>query len=109
MSDAGHTRSHVHEFWQTNNFDLRLASVNNKTVNGNCDFCFLKSEAALAETYRRFPERGQWWSEKEQQTNMDFKEGKTFASLFDFVDRQADWIFNDEAFLCQADDGECTG
>tara|TARA_Y100000114_G_scaffold40704_1_gene36203 strand:- start:720 stop:1532 length:813 start_codon:yes stop_codon:yes gene_type:complete len=109
MSGAKHTQAHVHEFWQANNFDLRLASVNGKTIKGNCDFCFLKSEAALAGMYRQFPERGQWWSQKEQQTNMDFKQGKTFAGLFDFVDRQGDWIFDDDAFLCQANDGECTG
>ena len=29
--------------------------------------------------------------------------------LGQFVAKQADWIFDDEAFLCQADDGECTG
>ncbi len=34
---------------------------------------------------------------------------RTYKELGDFVDKQGDWIFDNEAFLCQADDGECTG
>ncbi len=30
-------------------------------------------------------------------------------SLRETIQNQGDWIFNDKEFLCQADDGECTG
>ena len=107
--DACDVNLDVQRFWQSSNFDLRLDLVNGKTIGGNCDFCFLKSEATLAAMYRSFPERGKWWADREEDTGQDFKKGKTFSNLFDFVERQSDWIFDDEDFLCQANDGECTG
>ena len=38
-----------------------------------------------------------------------FHDVRTYKELGEFVGRQGDWIFDDEAFLCQTDDGECTG
>ena len=32
-----------------------------------------------------------------------------YSELGDFVNRQADWIFDEVDYFCQADDGECTG
>ena len=109
IADAGHDKQHVSKFWKSSNFDLNLPLINNKTAKGNCDFCFLKSEASLAVMFREYPDRGKWWVNAENRTGQDFVEGRTFTSLFDFVDKQMDWIFDDDSFLCQKDGGECTG
>ena len=94
----------VQRFWKDQPFDLRVMKGA-----GNCDGCFLKSEATLASLWRQHPDRMQWWSDMETKINGQFHKSRTYAELNDFVSRQGDWIFDDEAFLCQADDGECTG
>lgn len=97
----------VLEFWGKQrlafNFDLRL------TTTSNCDGCFLKSEANRAAMWRSHPERMQWWVEMEKLVGGNFIYQETYKELGNFVSQQSDWIFDDEAYLCQADGGECTG
>lgn len=119
------TKETVMDFWRSNSFDLQLPVKNGKTLLGNCDGCFLKSEANLSELYRRHPDRFNWWVRMEDK----FKEGDQnvratkdgtrfklnveYKSMAKFVDTQGDWIFDErfseDGILCQADDGECTG
>jgi hypothetical protein len=41
---------------------------------------------------------------------INFSGGRTSGyELNNFVSRQGDWLFDDEAYLCQQDHGECTG
>ena len=103
LSGAGVTKRDVMAFWSSQPFDLRV-----KTGGGNCDGCFLKSEATLAMMWREHPDRMQWWAGMEAEIGSSFHKSRTFAELGSFVERQSDWIFNDEAYLCQKDDGECT-
>ena len=113
------TKRDVMEFWGKQrlafDFDLRLYGPTGVTPKGNCDGCFLKSEATLAMMWREHPDRMQWWKDMEESQPIRngkkqvFNASRTYADLGDFVSRQGDWIFDDEAFLCQADDGECTG
>jgi 3'-phosphoadenosine 5'-phosphosulfate sulfotransferase (PAPS reductase)/FAD synthetase len=111
----GITKTDVARFWARQPFDLRLANIQGRTPLGNCDGCFLKSEANLAMLARDHPERHDWWVKMENtmrlrtdgsgnQFNQDFSR----RSLGDFVKRQGDWIFDDTAYLCQVDGGECT-
>ena len=115
LADAMATKKTVTQFWEKSPFDLRLANANGVTPHGNCDGCFLKSEATLAAMWRDYPERMQWWADieswKSQQIGKPahFHDTRTFKELGEFVDRQGDWIFDDTDFLCQATDGECTG
>ena len=115
LNDAGATKQTVMAFWKQQPFDLNLWGANGSTPKGNCDGCFLKSEATLAMMWREHPDRMQWWADiedwKSQQIGKEahFHATRTFKDLGEFVNRQGDWIFDDEAFLCQADDGECTG
>ncbi len=44
MYDAKHTVKDVLEFWQNANFDLTLPSINDQTLAGNCDLCYLKGQ-----------------------------------------------------------------
>jgi len=104
LAQAGVTVSDVNDFWKMQSFDLQIMKGS-----GNCDGCFLKSEATLAAMMREYPERMQWWADMEQKTGGKFHKTRTYKGLADFVNRQSDWIFDDVSYLCQADDGECTG
>lgn len=103
LAYAGSTKRDVMAFWSSKPFDLRI-----KQGYGNCDGCFLKSEATLAMMWREHPERMQWWADMEAEIGSSFHKSRTFAEIGSFVEKQADWIFNDEEYLCQKDDGECT-
>jgi 3'-phosphoadenosine 5'-phosphosulfate sulfotransferase (PAPS reductase)/FAD synthetase len=116
LADAGVTKHHVMDFWGRQSFDLRLPNIKGNTALGNCDGCFLKSEATLAMLARDYPERHAWWERMEAQTTeattaaaARFRKDYTRSSLRDFVERQGDWIFDTDGALCQKDGGECTG
>lgn len=116
LADAGVSKHHVMAFWGAQPFDLRLQNIKGNTALGNCDGCFLKSEATLAMLARDYPERHAWWERMEAQVTgattlaaSRFRKEYTRKSLRDFVERQGDWIFSTEGVLCQADGGDCTG
>ena len=94
------TKQTISDFWDAQPFDLRLMNVKGATPNSNCDLCFLKSEATLAAMAREHPERAQWWIDLEQNVG-NFHKRRNMKSFVDFVDRQQDWIFNEESYLCQ--------
>jgi hypothetical protein len=58
---------------------------------------------------REYPERAKWWINIEKEINFPFRLDRDLTKMQDFLTRQGDWIFDDEAYLCQSDDGECTG
>lgn len=103
LSDAGATKKDVLSFWSKQPFDLRVTKGG-----GNCDGCFLKSEATLAAMWREHPDRMQWWADMEAKVGGTFHKARSYAELGSFVEKQQDWIFNDTAYLCQKNDGECT-
>jgi 3'-phosphoadenosine 5'-phosphosulfate sulfotransferase (PAPS reductase)/FAD synthetase len=117
LAHAGVSRRDVSNFWSGQPFDLRLPNVDGRTQLGNCDGCFLKSEAARAALARDYPERAQWWADMEtlaqsissRPDDARFREDGTWQQHMEFVSRQGDWIFNTEGALCQVDGGECTG
>lgn len=110
-------RRDVSAFWKLQAFNLRLPDLDGRTQLGNCDGCFLKSEAARAALARDYPERAQWWADMEalarsismRPDDAHFREDGTWANHIAFVESQRDWIFDTEGALCQANDGECTG
>lgn len=105
---AGVSRHDVALFWRGQPFDLKLPIIRGKTVGGNCDFCFKKSEAVIAAGLRDEPDLARWWLDAEARTGRTFSKRYSRAALLDVVQRQGDWIFDDQDFLCQKDDGECT-
>jgi 3'-phosphoadenosine 5'-phosphosulfate sulfotransferase (PAPS reductase)/FAD synthetase len=117
LNHAGVTKRDVAAFWSRQPFDLRLPNVKGNAALGNCDGCFLKSEATLAMLARDYPDRHEWWSDMEtlasslsaSVSGARFRKEYTRAELGNFISRQGDWIFDTEGALCQADDGECTG
>ena len=109
LADAGVTKRDIYQFWEQQPFDLHLENVNGATPLGNCDMCFLKSEKILANIAKTMPDKADWWIRMEQETGSTFRKDRNLAEFTDFVGRQADWVFDDESFFCQADGGECTG
>lgn len=103
LADAGVTKRDVAAFWRSQTFDLRLPLVNGSTPEGNCDLCFLKTEANLAGTIRRQPHLAAWWIAKEQAhghrgSHGYFRQGRSpYAALLEAGQRQGDFadIFSD--------------
>lgn len=112
---AAITKEVVADFWKGQPFDLALPNVRGNCWLGNCDGCFLKSEASIAALTREHPERAAWWEEMEDAVTgvTSSPNGAKFSKRYsrremrEYVERQGDWIFDDEAYLCQKDDGEC--
>ena len=109
LVNANVTKADITEFWKSQPFDLRLVNANGLTPKGNCDMCFLKSEATLAAIAKEHPEIAEWWIEMEQMTKGTFRNNRNLKTVVDFAQRQEDWVFNETGYFCQADDGECTG
>ena len=119
LADAGVTRHDVAAFWRGQPFDLRLPNIAGRTAQGNCDGCFLKSEAARAALARDFPDRAAWWARAEgrisslegqkgrRKDNAQFSKRGGWADLIGFIGRQGDWVFSVEDALCQKNEGEC--
>jgi 3'-phosphoadenosine 5'-phosphosulfate sulfotransferase (PAPS reductase)/FAD synthetase len=105
---AGVTRADISAFWARHPFDLALPNVKGNAALGNCDGCFLKSEASRAMLARDYPDRAAWWRDQETRYGGKFHVSTSWAELLSAVDRQGDWLFDTEGALCQADGGECT-
>lgn len=104
----------INEFWKKQNFQLKLPVIKDKTIYGNCDGCFLKSEDQLALLCREFPEKYDWWLDLENKHKDRgdygfFNKARKLSSLKDNVDNQQDWVFEQEGYFCQKNLGECTG
>ncbi|RUX01760.1 MAG: Nin-like protein [Mesorhizobium sp.] len=107
LRTAGVSKQDVLSFWAAQPFDLRLPVVRGKTVGGNCDGCFLKSEAYLSAFARDMPDRHAWWEGREKATGRAFSKRYSRADLRNYVERQGDWVLSTAGALCQKDDGEC--
>ena len=117
LAEAGISRKDVSAFWSKQAFNLRLLNVDGRTQLGNCDGCFLKSEAARAALVRDYPDRAAWWQRMEtlaqsissRPKDARFREDGSWSQHIDFVNRQSDWLFDTEGALCQSNEGDCTG
>lgn len=109
LLEANISKKDVVDFWDKQAFNLNLGSANGVTPKGNCDFCFLKSEHILASMAKQHPERAEWWIKMEQDMKSTFRHGRDMKEFVDFATRQQDWIFDEEGYFCQQDEGECTG
>ena len=102
------TLDQIDLFWKKQNFNLNLPTVKGKSVKGNCDCCFLKSEHLLAMMAREHPDKMEWWIKMEEMTKKQFNRDRNLKKFQNFVDVQQDWVFDQQGYFCQADGGECT-
>lgn len=107
LRDAGIGRNDVAAFWKAQPFDLALPLINGRTVGGNCDGCFLKSEAFLSALSRDMPLRHAWWESHEARSQYTFSDRYSRRQLREFMEKQGDFALSTEGVLCQRDDGEC--
>lgn len=61
LADAGVTVKDVADFWRVQPFDLGLLTVNGRTLDGDCDLCFLKPGRQRLALIKARPEAAQWW------------------------------------------------
>lgn len=113
LADAGVSKHDVALFWRKQPFDLQLVNIKGKTPLGNCDGCFLKSEANLAALARDYPERHQWWQDMEDMVS-EWTLGRGARFRKEFSRREIRWsvdhqarLFDVEDGFCQKDGGEC--
>lgn len=114
LASAGVGKLDVKAFWDAQPFDLGLPNIGGKSWLGNCDGCFLKSEANIAALAREYPDRHAWWEAMEDRASeltsgsaATFSKRYSRRELREFMERQGDWALSTEGALCQAYDGEC--
>jgi len=84
LYEAKVTNQDVLDFWNKNSFDLKLPSIDGKTLAGNCDLCFLKGTKTIVNLLREKPELADWWIEQETKRNFNFKgQNLSYIKLLD--------------------------
>jgi hypothetical protein len=61
LAEAGVTVRDVSAFWKAQPFDLELLTVNGRTLEGNCDLCYLKPYGQRLSLIKARPEAAHWW------------------------------------------------
>ncbi|CAB5670414.1 Uncharacterised protein [Delftia tsuruhatensis] len=97
LADAGVTVGEVGAFWQAQPFDLDLLTVNGRTLEGNCDLCFLKPYRQRLALIKAQPAAAEWWIRMEalhlasKPSGARFRaEGPSYAELARFAAAQGD-------------------
>lgn len=112
LAEAGISVRDVTAFWQAQPFDLELLTINGRTLEGNCDLCFLKPQRQRLALIKARPESADWWIRMES-LNLASKpsgarfraDGPTYAELARFAAALGD-LFDDsdEPITCYCGD-----
>jgi 3'-phosphoadenosine 5'-phosphosulfate sulfotransferase (PAPS reductase)/FAD synthetase len=103
---ANISKPEVLNFWNNNDFDLKLPIINGETIGGNCDLCFLKALPKILTLVKEKPERAIWWA-KQEEYGKSITDGNgnrfridrpKYADIHNFVDKQSDMF--DESIEC---------
>lgn len=108
LADAGVSVREVGAFWKAQPFDLELLTVNGRTLEGNCDLCFLKPPAQRLSLITAKPERAVWWARMEGLGIASKPDGARFckgtpsyAAMARFAAEQIDMFDpNEEVLAC---------
>ena len=108
LAEAGISVRDVGAFWNAQPFDLELLTVNGRTLEGNCDLCFLKPPAQRLSLIAAKPERAIWWAQMEglgiasKPDGARFcKDTPSYADMARFAVDQVDMFdHNEEALAC---------
>ena len=96
------TVKEILEFWQKNNFDLKLTSENGQTTAGNCDLCYLKGTKTLTKIIKEKPDLADWWIAQEEKIDATFRKDGSYINLIDLTkleDKQIE-LFDDDSRSC---------
>jgi hypothetical protein len=115
LADAGVGVQDVTDFWARQQFDLMLPTINGRTLEGNCDLCFLKGAkqvySIIASDRGQPVRKGDWWAKQEREvvsTGEFTGDGARFRfdrpsyqQMLDYSDTQFDMFADhDEAIAC---------
>jgi 3'-phosphoadenosine 5'-phosphosulfate sulfotransferase (PAPS reductase)/FAD synthetase len=103
LADAGVAVQEVNDFWRRQPFNLELLTVNGRTLEGNCDLCFLKPPAQRLALIAARPERATWWIAMESLALADkplgarfCKDGPSYQQMARFAADQRDMFDPEE-------------
>jgi len=65
LADAGVGVQDVTDFWAGQPFDLMLPTINGRTLEGNCDLCFLKGAKQVYSIIASDRPKAEWWARME--------------------------------------------
>lgn len=110
LADAKVTVQDVADFWKTQPFNLELVSVNGRTLEGNCVYCFLKPPAQRLSIARMGKYPIDWYVRAEDGSMAPgatgwgarfTKDGPSFSEIERFAAEQRDMFDPDEeAIAC---------
>lgn len=111
LADAGVGVQDVTEFWAAQPFDLKLPTINGRTLEGNCDLCFLKGAKQVYSIIASDRPKAEWWARMERSVVSGGKftgDGARFRSdrpsyqqMLDYSDTQFDMFADhNEAIAC---------
>ena len=115
LADAGVGVQDVTDFWASQPFDLMLPTINGRTLEGNCDLCFLKGVkqvySIIASDRGQPVRKGDWWARQERETvstgeftgnGARFRfDRPSYQQMLDYSDTQFDMFADhDEAVAC---------
>lgn len=111
LADAGIGVRDVTDFWADQPFDLMLTTINGRTLEGNCDLCFLKGAKQVYSIIASDRPKAEWWARMESSVVSGGKftgDGAQFRSdrpsyqqMLDYSDTQFDMFADhDEAIEC---------
>lgn len=115
LADAGVGVQQVTGFWDAQSFDLMLPTVNGKTLEGNCDLCFLKGANQVYSIIASDRRKAEWWARMERTavqsatataTGALFRfDRPSYQQMMDYSELQLDlFVDADEGIECYCGD-----
>lgn len=111
LADAGVGVQDVTDFWADQPFDLMLPTINGRTLEGNCDLCFLKGAKQVYSIIASDRAKGEWWARMERTAVSSASvtgdgalfrfDRPSYQHMLDYSDTQFDMFADhDEAIAC---------
>ena len=111
LADAGVGVHDVTDFWASQPFDLMLPTINGRTLEGNCDLCFLKGAKQVYSIIASDRPKAVWWARMESEVVSGVKftgdgarfrfDRPSYQQMIDYSDTQFDMFADhDQAFAC---------
>jgi 3'-phosphoadenosine 5'-phosphosulfate sulfotransferase (PAPS reductase)/FAD synthetase len=111
LADAGVGVQDVTNFWKAQPFDLMLPTINGRTLEGNCDLCFLKGAKQVYSIIASDRQKAEWWARMERTAKSSSSttgdgalfrfDRPSYQQMLDYSDTQFDMFADhDEAIAC---------